>query len=805
MLGWILRWLRWPALGLGIVLIAALLFAAERFISLRQSLPTYEGRLTVSGLMAPAQIVRDQKAIPHITAETLADGAFALGLAHAQDRLWQMTILRRAGQGRLAELFGRFALDVDRTIRALDLDGLAKSSLKALSPDVQSVLRAYAAGVNSRIEDRDRPLPPEFFILQAPAERWEAHHSLILMSMLGLGLSTNAFTELARLDLARTDTLNAEQIADLFAPAPGLPEGVDLSPFMAPPAEPEDPAAIRAALPFELPLGASNNWVADASRTATGAPLLANDPHLGLMMPGLWYLTHLEIAGRTIVGATLPGIPAVLLGHTDEVAWGMTNTGTDVQDLVLERLAPNDEDAYLTPDGARAFTTREEVFKVRLGATVTETMRSTRHGPVIPLLQDQAPDGHVWSVMWTGLTPRNRTFEVSVRILEAEGLDAVRPLMADYTTPTQNFVFADAQGAIGFVAAGAVPLRNPEVPGGGLVPVAGWDHKEIWTGLMDPADWPQIWSPKDGVLVTANNDIRPQGYEGFITAEWSLPYRAERIRALIDAEAGHTAGSFAAIMDDHRSGLRPRLLAVMLDKTPARADLDEALALLRAWNGDMDQDRAEPLIMVAWLRAFADRLATDELGDTGGRFTTLRPVFFERVLADANGASRWCDDVATDATETCQALLQDSLAAGLKDLAARFGPDRTDWRWGQAHRAMHSHLPLGFVPLVSRIFSRQVPTAGGSYTVSRGSYSIGGGNPFANVHGGGYRAVYDLAHPEQSRFMIATGQSGNPYSEHYDDLVAEWGAGAFLEISRDPAEIANESIGRLELLPQPVP
>ncbi|MGF1455942.1 MAG: penicillin acylase family protein [Alphaproteobacteria bacterium] len=798
-----LGWLRWPVRVLGGLLVLVALVAAERFFTLRGSLPDYEGTLTVRGLAAPARIVRDSRAIPHITASNLADGAFALGLAHAQDRLWQMTILRRAGQGRLAELFGSPALDVDRTLRALDLDGLARSSLEALAPDVQAVLRAYAQGVNSRIRDRDRPLPPEFFLLQAPAERWEPHHSLIMMSMLGLGLSGNAFSELARLDLA--DRLTHDQIADLMAPAPGLPEGVDLAPFMPSQADDPDTPRTQAGLPFGRAFGASNNWVTDGSRTATGGPLLANDPHLGLMMPGLWYLAHLTIDGRSMAGATLPGIPAILLGHTDDIAWGMTNTGTDVQDLVLERLDPENADAYLTPSGSRAFTAREETFKVRLGQTVTETLRTTRHGPVIPLLQDQAPIGHVWSVLWTALTPQNRTFEVSVRILGARSLTAVRTLMADYVSPTQNFVFADRSGEIGFVAAGAVPLRHPDVPGGGLVPVAGWRHETVWTGLMDPADWPQIWSPEDGVLVTANNDIRPDGYDGFITAEWTLPYRAERIRSLIEAGGPHTLDSFAGIVGDHWSGLRPRLLARMLDATPGREDLNTALDALRAWDGEMGLDRSEPLIMVAWLRAFADRLATDELGELADRFGGLRPVFFDRVLRDVGGASVWCDDTGTPERETCSALLQASLAAALADLEQRFGSDRSTWRWGPAHRAMHSHLPLGFVPVVSRLFSRTVPTAGGTFTVSRGSYRFGGTDPFANVHGGGYRAIYDGAAPERSRFMIATGQSGNPYSPHYDDLVADWGANRFFEMERDPAVLAEGAIGRLDLVPDRAP
>ncbi len=789
----ILKWIGWLVSGL-VVLLA--LFATERYFTLQGSLPDYDATIVADGLSAPVSVLRDAHAIPHIEARSLADAGFAMGVVHAQDRLWQMTFLRRVGQGRLAELFGSVALDVDRTIRALDLAGLARSSFESLKPETQALLEAYAWGVNSRIIDRDRPLPPEFFLVQTTPEPWAAEDSLILMSMLGLGLSTNAFTELARLDLAQA--LEPAQIADLMAPFPGLPEGVDLTPFLRPEEDAETTVAAASLFP---PLGASNNWVVDGSRSATGAPLLANDPHLGLLMPGLWYLVDLRIDGRGVTGATLPGIPTVLMGQTDDLAWGITNTGTDVQDLVLERLDPEDPNRYLTPDGSRAFEAREARFKVRFGEDVTETLRRSRHGPVLPILADRAPDGHAWTVMWTGLSPQNRTFEVSVGILGASSLTDIQALIGDYVVPTQNFVFADREGAIGFMAAGAVPIRHPDVPGGGLVPVAGWAHREIWTGFLEPSEWPQIWAPAEGRLATANSDIRPPGYDRFITAEWNLPWRAQRIVALLDDQETHDLDSFAAIMGDHRTGLRDRLFARMLSLMPDDPGTADLRARLGAWDGVMAADRAEPLIMVAWMSAFASRLAGDELADLGGQFMGLRPIFFDRVLADENGAGRWCDDQTTPQKETCPDLLGESLTMALADLEKRFGSDPDTWRWGEAHTAAHGHMPFGAVPGLSGLFSRTVETAGGTYTISRGSYAARGANPFANGHGASYRALYDLKTPARSRFMISTGQSGNPYSPHYDDKVTPWGAGSFFEIERSMEKLMESRLGLMRLTP----
>ncbi len=796
----LLRLLRWLGIGLAALVLALSLFAAERFISLRRSLPSYGGTIADATLNEPAEIVRDGRAIPHIEAKSWTDAAFALGVAHGQDRLWQMMILRRAGQGRLAEIFGPPAVPVDKTVRSVGLTRLAQTNFGHLSAEVQGLLRAYAAGINTQVVGRDRPLPPEFTLLWTEAEPWSASDSLILMSLLSVGLSSNVFTELSRVALSAA--LPAERIADLFAPAPGLPAGVDLSPFQA---KPENTARNAALATVDLPLGASNNWVVDGTRSMTGAPLLANDPHLGLQMPGLWYLVHLRVGGRSAVGASLPGVPAILLGHTDDLAWGMTNTGTDVQDLVLERVDPDNPNAYLTPDGPRPFETRTETIRVRFGADVTHTVRRTRNGPVIDLLQDRAPEGHVWAVKWTADTPINRTLHVSTGILTARSIEQIRPLIADYVAPTQNFVFADRQGAIGFVAAGAVPARADDVPGRGLVPVAGWRHGQIWEGMLDPADWPQVWQPASGALATANSDIRPEGYPHLITEEWSLPFRTERIETLLADRPLHDLDSFAAIMNDHRTGLRGGLLARMLDLTPRDDDLAQALDAMRGWDGMMSGERAEPLMMVAWLGALTDRLAADDLaaaGEAGEAIAgRLNPVFVLDVLNGRARADHWCDDGSTPVREDCPAVLAASLRAGLTTLERRFGTDRSAWRWGAAHGAVHSHLPFGFVPVLKALFNRRVETAGGTYTVSRGSYRLSGPDQFTNVHGGGYRALYDVGRPERSRFMIATGQSGNPYSEHYDDLVAPWGEGAFFTIERDLKSVRAQGAGSLRLVP----
>ncbi len=800
--GWVIRWLGRVLLAVVLVLLVLGLFLAERVFNSGHSLPRTEGTLAVPGLNSPVEIIRDRYGIAHVVTDRLDSAMTALGLAHAQDRLWQMVFFRAAAGGRLAEIAGSPALPVDRTMRALGFADLAQKRLALLSPRARSALEAYAKGVNQEITGRDRRLPLEFSLLQVSPDPWRAEDSLMLMDLLALSLSTNAFMELARVELSKT--LDAETIAELLAPFPGLPDGVDLDPFKSGPSQGQDLAALE-----QLPAitGASNNWAVDGSRSASGAPLLANDPHLGLNMPGLWYLAHLYVGDKVLAGATIPGIPAILLGRTNDLSWGFTNTGTDVQDLVLERLDPADEAAYLTPDGPRSFETREETIKVRLGRDEIITIRKTRNGPVLPILDGEAPDGHVYALRWTALEPSSITFESTLAIFDARTIDEARKAMAGYVTPTQSMVFADTNGGIGFLAAGDVPVRGADHGGNGLVPATGWDQDALWPDRLTPDQWPAIWRPESGYVLTANNDIRPDGYPHHITSEWNAPDRANRIRDLLTARPIHDVESFAAIMTDTRTGFVDHLLPLMLDGVAETPDEDPrftaALARLRAWDGFMDADKSEPLIMAAWLTDLTPQLVADELGADHQMARGIRTAFLSGVLGGKGTMARWCDRTDTEEKETCGSILAASLNAALDRLSEEYGADPEAWRWGVAHQARNLHLPLGLVPVIGDQFSRYAQTPGGRLTVNRASYSAGGDRPFLNVHGGGYRAIYDMGAPENSVYMIATGQSGNIASPHYDDLLPLWADGVFIPMVMDAQTARRSGVATLALEPSP--
>jgi penicillin G amidase len=787
----LLRWLGWTFAGL--VLLSGLGLAGG-YLWLRGSLPQVDGEITVAGLGAPVTIVRDRWAIPHIEAHGLLDATFALGFVHAQDRLWQMEFQRRLGAGRLAEILGAAALPSDRFMRTLGFRRQAEASLAHLAPDTRAWLEAYADGVNAFLDSRTGPLPPEFLILgHAEPEPWRPADSLVWLRLMALDLSTNYRDELARARLAKR--LSEEQIADIW---PTYPDSAPITLVELARALPWDELA--AVLPPGAP-GAvgSNAWMVDPGRSTTGGALLANDPHLGLQAPGVWYLAHLETPDLTLVGATLPGIPAVVLGHNGTVAWGFTNTGADTQDLFVERADPADPLRYLTPAGPARFDVREELIEVAGGAPVALTLRATRHGPVISdLLQDAAATfgaDRVVALAWSGLAEDDLAAQALLGIAKAQNWEQFVAALRDVGGPMQNIHYADASGHIGFIAPGRVPIRRN---GDGRWPVPGSTGEYDWDGWIPFDALPRALDPAEGVLFNANNRVVPPDYPYLLTADWEAPYRARRLAQLLQHDA-FGPGEFARIQADLHSLLAQDLLPIMLAAEPGGPRAAAAMAKLEAWDRVMRADAAEPLIFAAWYRELSRLIYADELGDMFEGFWHVRPQFMDRILTRRR---IWCDDVRTDAVETCAELAAAALDVALRDLTRRFGDEPDNWRWGDAHPARMSHPIFADQPLLELLFNIEVATGGDSVTVAVGHFNPRNERrPFASTHAATYRAIYDLADPDESRFVTATGQSGNPLSPHYRDLTYLWAVGRSVPIRRDGASYRREAVGALRLQP----
>ena len=552
---------------------------------------------------------------------------------------------------------------------------------------------------------------------------------------------------------------------------------------------------LAAALPDPPPPGiGSNVWVAAGALTASGRPVLANDPHLGLQMPGKWYLAHLEAPGLAVIGATLPGVPFVVLGRNRSLAWGFTNTGSDTQDLFIERLDPATPGDYLTPAGSEPFQMRAETIKVRGGPAEHLEVRETRHGPVIsdlvPPAGALAGDGHVLALAWTQLQDHgpDTTMAAGFALGRAETASAFVAAAELYRGAQQNMAFATRSGSIGMISPGLVPIRRQ---GDGRMPVPGWAGTYDWAGTLPAAALPRRLDPQSGLLVNANNRLVDADYPFFLAADWEEPFRAERITDLLGEGGPFDLDRMQAVQLDQVSGLAHDFLPFLPAAHAGPAGQRDVRTALAAWDGTMRVDRPEPLIFAAWQREFglwlAGRALGADLADLGGG----RPGFLRRALGG-------CGSTLAD----CSGAAANTFATAVAGLEQHYGSDWRTWRWGDAHPAVLGHRPFDAQPGLRDWFSRLVPVGGDATTVNvaglgRAREEIA----YGTAHAAGYRAIYDLAQPDASRWVAATGQSGHFLSPHYGDLVTFWCCGRYLPMSMSAGDYLPAAIGTLQLMP----
>jgi penicillin G amidase len=801
-----------------IFLLIALIVAALLYRNASQ--PQIDGKLVLAGLAgisAPIDIVRDAEGIPHIYAKSSHDAYFALGFVHAQDRLWQMEMNRRIPAGRMAEILGPNAVDTDRFLRTLGVRRNAEKILANLSADVRSALDAYAHGVNVYLANRSGPLPPEFLLTGAPSpEPWQPVDSIGWQTMMAWDLGANWTQELLRMRLAQR--LSLAQINEFLAPYPGDPvlktqDYTSLYRELA--GTTKQLVSVAAIAPPSYVDGmGSNNWVLGGALTETGKPLLANDPHLGLSAPALWYFAHLSAPGLNVIGATLPGLPTVVLGRNDRIAWGFTNTAPDVQDLFIERVNPANSAQYQTPDGWAEFMSRTEAIKVKGQADVTLQVRETRHGPVIsgalPILEKAAVDAkkHVIAFAWTALRADDLTFQAGMKFNRAQNWEQFLEGAKDFTAPQQNIVYADVDGNIGFVAPARVPIRKSENDLKGLAPAPGWDARYDWAGFVPFDELPRQYNPASQRVMTANQKIVDANYPHFLTSEWALPYRARRLDALLDAKPKHSMESFAQMQGDHVSLAAQEILPMLRTTVPRSERAKTVLKLLANWNGSMDAERTEPLLFTAWMRMAARQIFVDELGeDLLQDYWEQRNVHLStvNVLTNKDGQGKWCADTSNGAAgnaQTCSDLMASSLESALDDLERRYGKDMSAWRWGDAHRARSEHRPFGKVDLLARFFDIHVAMPGDTFTVNAARHSLRDETaPFETRHAPSLRALYDLSNPENSRFIYSSGQSGNVLSPLYRNFAQRWADVKYLPMQTRREDVEKNRLGTLTLAP----
>lgn len=822
-MGTVFRWLM--RIAGGMVLLIVLAVVGVYYLASR-SLPEYDKTRAVEGLSAGVEIVRDNANVPHIFGETDEDVFFALGYAHAQDRMWQMITLRRTAQGRLSEVFGLRTVGIDKLMRRLDIYTLARRSAEAQDAQTTAALKAYSAGVNARLAEVNEGAlgrgAPEMFLFESAVAPWHPADSLAVVKLMALQLSGHLGTEVerARVSLALPDE---NMIEDILPDTPGkgiaaLPAYASLFPEAAlnyAAAAPErDP--LSPVMPVDL-AGASNAFAAAATRSASGGTLLANDPHLGLSAPSIWYLARLELSTGGVIGGTIPGMPVVLVGRSANLGWGLTSSYMDDQDVHIEQLNPDNPEEYKTADGWKTFETRDSIVTVKDERSVTLRLRWTDNGPVLSgsdyRLADITPPGHVASVSWTALSDTDTSLQAGLKLMRAPDRAAAVAAMEDYVAPSQNLMLVDADG-IAMKTIGAMPRRAAEHETQGRMPSRGWMPQNQWQGMLPYSANPEFIDPTGGLLANTNNKLLDRPFPLHVSFDWGDTQRIHRLQRLMNTRQVHTRDSFIEAQLDTVSYTARSLLPLIgadlwftgeaaPEGTPERLR-QRALQLLAEWNGEMNEHLPEPLIYDAWLRALQTRLIQDDLGPLTRDFPHVDPIFIERVYRDIDGASEWCDIRQSGPIETCTDIARMALDDALIWISETYGTALESLRWGDAHQAAQDHQALGQVPILRYFVNIRQSTSGGDNTLMRGATKGGlGGDAFLNVHAAGYRGVYDFADPDSSVFIISTGQSGHPLSRHYDDLAQLWRRGEYIPMSLDADLARAAAVGVTHLVPKP--
>ncbi|AAS82314.1 penicillin acylase family protein [Thermus thermophilus] len=769
------RFLRGLVWLLGLFLFLALLLGFSGYLYLRASLPQGEGRIALEGLSAPVEVVRDGKGVVRIRAATLKDLFFAQGFVHAQERLWQMEFQRRVGQGRLSEILGEATLPQDRFLRTWGFYRAARAAYGKLYPEEKEAVDAYAAGVNAFLAS-GAPLPPEFRLLGFRPEPWTGPDVLVWAKMMSYDLSGNWEEELKRHRLLARG-VSPKRLLELKPPYPeDAPTVLRAEDLKLPLKREEAPSALLRMAPPRF-MEASNNWVVAGSRTETGKPFLANDPHLALQAPSLWFLMALEAPGLRAIGATLPGLPGVVIGRNERIAWGVTNVGADVEDLYL--LEEVEGRGYRYKGRVVPYGVREEVIRVKGGREEVLKVRETVYGPVITDALEDPPKTPM-ALRWVSLDEEDHILMAFLGVNRAGNWEEFKKALLPYSAPSQNFVYADVEGNIGYIAPGKFPVRKEGHTG--MVPVPGngeWD----WLGYRRPEEWPQAFNPARGYLVTANHKVTPKGFPYALTYDWAEPYRAERIEELLLAKEKLSLEDMKAIQQDQKSLLYRDFRPVLELLTPlsegARAWRDRLLA----WDGTMAPGSEEALVFALWYTELT-RLPQREVGEAYWD----EPRYLLKALKEGD---KNCDQPETEYRESCldyAALALERALDRKEALGAR--------AWGEVHRARFPHAVLTHTPL-KRLSDREVAFGGDRYTVNVGPFDP---ETLAMGHGPSYRQIVDLSDMEGSLFVHPMGQSGHFLSRHYADLLPLWQRGDYLPM-RFGAPLGRTLL--LEPLPSP--
>ena len=817
-----MRRFRWVLFGFAILLLLVLVVGLLLRAQIRLAWPQVDGELYVDGITAPVEIIRDSTGVPHIYAGNTHDLFFAQGYVHAQDRFWQMEFWRRIGSGRLSEILGESAIGQDRFIRTLGWRSVAEAEVRLLDADTLAILEAYAEGVNAYLAQRGhqgRRLGIEFTILALTGARfepepWSPADTLTWGKVMAWDLGGNMDAELDRARL--TDLIGSERLIEYDVPYP------DDHPVIVPSAA-AAAAGASSAEPASLPevaalaqlwqqmggglvfgegsmLG-SNSWVVSGAKSATGSPILANDPHLGIQMPSIWYQVGLHSDDFEVAGFSFAGMPGVVIGHNARIAWGLTNVGPDVQDLYVEKLNPQNPDQYEFEGEWVEMDLRYETIEVAgRDDPVVIKVRSTRHGPIINDVLHGATSAWAYgwqplALRWTALEPGSMASSV-LGLSRAQNWDQFREALSMWDVPSQNMIYADVDGNIGYQMPGRIPIR---AQGDGSAPVPGWSGEYEWEGWIPFEELPNSYNPPEGYIVTANNPVVDASYPYFISRDWALGYRAQRIVDLLTEQEKFSLVDMARIQMDSYDMSAAEVLPFLLELEPAEPDLVEALELLGDWDLQMRRESTPAALYGAFWVHLVDNLLADDLGERPGGYR--EKLLVRELLSQPD--SLWWDDVGTvGEVETRDVILERALADGVSWLRDELGGKMEGWQWGDYHTATFRNQSLGEsgISVVEGLFNRgPVPVDGGTAIVNATGWSAR--EPAEVTALPSLRQIIDLGDLANSLSVHTTGQSGHPYHQHYGDMIPAWQEGALYPMLWERSAIVADEASRLILTP----
>ena len=817
----IFKWVKWIVLVLVVLLLVG---AGVAYWLITKSQPQISGTLQVAALKSPVEVVRDPMGMPHIYASNLDDLFFAQGYVQAQDRLWQMELFRHIGEGRTAELFGSVSLDNDKYLRTIGLGRAAQADWDNANNEEKQALTAFSAGVNAFLQSHQNNLPIEFTLLGISPAPWQPLDSMAWVKVLAFNLGSNGDAELLRAALLQK--FSPDQLKVLWPSSPSdgpviIPSEVkdyrastsrspaDVTPLL--PIGRPDVSALTAQdsiLGMHASIG-SNNWVVDGTKSTTGKPLLANDPHLGIQMPSIWYEVGLHCQPVTaecpynVVGVGFSATPGVVIGHNDRIAWGLTDAATigpTVQDYFVEKDNPDQPNQYQYQGQWKDYQLAHEVIHVKGAADQSLDVKISQHGPVMtPVLQGVT---ETLALEWTATHDADHVVGALLGIDRVGSFDEFRNALRMFNAPSLNFIYADVDGNIGYQMPGRIPVR---AHGDGTVPVPGWTGEYDWTGYIPYDDLPFVYNPSTHYIVTANNRVVPDGYKYVLTTDWAAPWRAQRITDLLRAKDKLSPEDFQAIQADVTSlplqQLQPYLVSLTFDQPLVTS----AWAYLKTWDGRLAIDS----VGAAQLEVTFQHMAKDTFGNkmdadlfeayygAGYHAAEIHRMALINLLSQPN--SEWWDDPATPQKETRDDILKKSYTEAVNDLAQQLGNTPADWGWGRLHTVIFAH-PVGSVKPLNLLFNvGPLAVPGDTFTVDNTAFNDANG--YAAFVSSSARFIMNVADWDQTLAIHTTGQSGQPLSAHYSDMINLWRDVRYLPFYFTRSALLQTKVNTLTLTP----